>query len=395
MRVGVARSAKVAGTVRSARVSRLLDRHVGRALLRIIGKVRRPRPLPDKPRQVAICVLGALGDTLLASALAEDIRQALPGVRIILVATATNVAMAPLLPTIDAVLLVPLSRPARAIGLLRSADFDLLIDCNQWLRISALYAALAGCSTVGFRTAGQGRHYAFDYAVDHLATRHEIENYRALLEPLSIETQAFPAVRIPKEACRAVASLLRVESPGAPRLGLVVFHPWAGGGNAQLKEWSIGNWIALAEGLQGRGYEVYVTGGPGDVANTDRLVAAAAAQCVTLRSLAGKLTLEQVGALLSRAQVVVTVNTGIMHLAATVDARLVALHGPTNPARWGPLSEHALVIVPEGVPSGYLHLGFEFPKRAVDCMSAIAVATVLEAVLRTLLLDSERTIVAA
>ena len=145
-------------------------------------------------------MLGALGDTLLVSALAGDIRRVLPNVRITLVAAATNQAMRPLLPAVDAVLVIPMSRPDQAIRLLRSADFDLLIGCNQWPRISAVYAAFTGCSAVGFRTVGQGRHLAYDHAVNHPATRHELDNYRALLAPLGIVPLARPAVCIPMAA---------------------------------------------------------------------------------------------------------------------------------------------------------------------------------------------------
>lgn len=390
-------SKEVLGTVRSGWLGRLLDRHIGRMLLWGIGIVRRPRPLPNAPQNIALSVFGALGDALLASALAVDIRRVMPDVRITLVVTATNQAMAPLLPALDAVLVVPVGRLDRAVRLLRDAGFDLMIDCNQWLRISAVHAALVGCFAVGFRTAGQGRHFAYDRAVDHLATRHELDNYRALLVPLGIVPEARPAVRIPTEAHTTVAALLQSDPQGAPGAGMsgagtVVFHPWAGGRNAWLKEWPVEYWVTLADALQSHGFDVCVTGGPGDVANTGRLVSDAAKRRVTIRPVAGTLTLPQVTALLSGARVVVAVNTGIMHLAAAVGAKLVALHGPTNPARWGPVSDNATVLIPENGPSGYLHLGFEFPKQAVECMSTIPVETVLDAVLRMVMLDDRQAV---
>ena len=75
-------------------------------------------------------------------------------------------------------------------------------------------------------------------------------------------------------------------------------------------------------------------------------------------------------------------------MAAAIGVPLVALHGPTNPKRWGPVSSHAINLVPEPVPDdvrvGYLNLGFEFPPDAEDCMKFIPVEKVLDAS-RTLL----------
>lgn len=65
------------------------------ALLWAIGAVRWSRPLPNPPRAIALCVLEALGDTLLTSAPAEDIRRVMPDARITLVAATSNQAMAP------------------------------------------------------------------------------------------------------------------------------------------------------------------------------------------------------------------------------------------------------------------------------------------------------------
>ncbi len=87
--------------------------------------------------------------------------------------------------------------------------------------------------------------------------------------------------------------------------------------------------------------------------------------------------LDELASLLKGAYVVISVDTGIMHLAAAVGARLIALFGPMSPKRWGPLSKTA-VVVQGGVP--YLYLGGELPKIVPDNMGQISVASVLDAI---------------
>jgi len=84
------------------------------------------------------------------------------------------------------------------------------------------------------------------------------------------------------------------------------------------------------------------------------------------------------------ARATVSVNTGIMHMAACCDAPVVGLHGPTNPLRWGPLTARAHNHAPQGMGCGYLNLGFEYPALPPDCMGAIAPEDVIASTLRAL-----------
>jgi heptosyltransferase III len=364
------------GTIRSGSASRALDFHGGRAALRLLGMLRplRPGVMPARPAEIGICVFGAIGDALLSSTLIEDIKLAYPDARVWMIVSPTNAAIIPLLPSCDGTIVLPIRSPFQAVALLRRRCFDLLIDANQWLRFSALYAALSGARfTVGFRTAGQCRHYAYDRTVDHCATEHEVTNYRALLSSIGIPSSAQPSIRIPPDTA---APLIRPP--------YVVIHPWAGGSNAARKEWPEENWVRLGQALKQRGLAVVLTGAPGDCAKADALIRAARLSGIDLISVCGHVHLAGTAKVLKDAEVVVSVNTGVMHIAAALGVKLVALHGPTNPIRWGPLSAIAVNLVPDpvppSVPTCYLNLGFEFPRDAPDCMRFIQLERVLKAV---------------
>jgi hypothetical protein len=64
-------------------------------------------------------------------------------------------------------------------------------------------------------------------------------------------------------------------------------------------------------------------------------------------------------------------------MADALSASLVALHGPTNARRWGPLKATSISLESPMPGAGYLDLGFEFPRRVPDCMTALTFDAVL------------------
>ena len=61
-------------------------------------------------------------------------------------------------------------------------------------------------------------------------------------------------------------------------------------------------------------------------------------------NLAGKTSLTQLAALLERADLLITGDSGPMHMAAAVETPLIAIHGPTDPALSGPVSRRATIL---------------------------------------------------
>jgi ADP-heptose:LPS heptosyltransferase len=268
---------------------------------------------------------------------------------------------------------VPLTRPLRALRAIRSVPVDVMIDIGQWPRWYAVLCALSRSAfTIGFATPGQGRHYAYDAAAPHGREVHEIANFQRLLAPLGV-----PA-RPPAAALKPVAAPPPAIAARAP---YVVVHPWASGFRYLSREWPLPCWTALIARLGARGLAVLVSGGPADQRKSAALVEACGPGAGVI-SIAGELSLPELAAVLRGASAVVAVNTGVMHLAALLDAPLVALHGPTSRRRWGPVGARSVALAPADA-SGceFLHLGFEYPDGPVDCMQRIAVDAVFDAVL--------------
>ena len=102
-----------------------------------------------------------------------------------------------------------------------------------------------------------------------------------------------------------------------------------------------GNWIALGNFLSGRGLDLVVPWGtPSERARSERL-AAALPRCRA----AARAQLDAVARLIGGAELVVGVDTGLMHLAAALGVPLVAIFAGSKPSLTGPVGSGPLAAV--------------------------------------------------
>jgi heptosyltransferase III len=361
---------------------RKLDYWFGVPLLGLASIFRSKKAKPEHFQSIGICIFAAIGDALLASALIADIKKAYPDSKITIFATKANSGIFSLISGFDELVAVPITSPLAALKCMRAHPVDVLIDSSQWPRIGALLAAISRAKyTIGFKTEGQSRHFAYDCCVEHSPKQHELDNFRALLTPLGISPNSMPPINLSK---LNGVNCSNIKHP------YVVLHPWASGTHFELREWPIESWLELSKRLLGSGYGVVISGGPGDIDRTNTLISLIQklehAAPENLLSLAGKADLLTTAAYLNGAAGVVSVNTGTMHLAALLGRPLAALHGPTNPDRWGPIypdgknEQNSLILGPGAKEGGaYLNLGFEYPNNLTYLMDQISVDAVVAA----------------
>jgi heptosyltransferase III len=354
---------------RGDRRLRLLDRTVGVGILTAAGAVRRRRRRPEPVRRIGLMKSTGIGDMILLSGVVQDVAAAFPQAQTILFAGRDNRDVARLLGGVEVVAL-PMGEPWKAVRRLRSRHLDVLVDFGQWTRVEALCALFSGARyTLGFETPGQRRHCCYDETVLHSDDVHELENYRRLAARLGVESRSLPSLS-PNGAA--------VEVPSGR---FVVFHLWPGGYRSELKEWPLPSWRELARRLAERGYSILLTGSGADAARTEEFARSCDGVAGRIESVAGRYRLSELVDLLHRSSCVVSVNTGVMHLAAAAGAPTVALNGPTSEARWGPVGARAVSVNSELPGCGYLNLGFEYDGRRTDCMCGISVDRVADTVL--------------
>ena len=358
---------------RGSSLLKAVDFYAGIPLLFFISKFRRKKVLPDQPTKIGIMVLSAIGDSILSSSLLPSIKVKYPAVEIIVFCTASNSGVFKVLKGWDQIVVLPIMNPLKSYKLIHKNSVDVLIDTSQWPRLPAIYSAMSNSFTVGFKTDGQFRHYAYDLFARHSSEHHEINNFYNLLNPIHINENSIPIINY-----QALDDLSMADFP---EHNFLIFHPWAGGTQCQMREWPSDNWVELGRLLISLGYKVLITGGSDDIEKTEKLI-----ECIgdniSVTSAAGKYNLMQTAKLIKLSRGVVSVNTGIMHLASALDVPLVALHGPTNVKRWGPIGSKSKVVAVSSENGGqFLNLGFEYSKSAKYIMDKISVREVFNSLI--------------
>ena len=267
----------------------------------------------------------------------------------------------------------------RTLRELRAARYDVALDF-QGLWKSAAWARLTGAP----RVVGWGRRSRRepDSAVllKEAATRtghgHVIDKNLELLRALGIEavgTREFP---LPYSE----PAVARVDAGLAGRTEFAVLNP---GGGWASKLWPAERFGELARGLAGLGLRSLVSYGPGEEGLAEQVVAASGGAAE--RSF--PTTLVDFIELARRARLVVAADTGPLHLACAVGTPVVALFGPTDPARNGPFAREDVVVRqrPACAPCYSRTCA-----RHAGIMAGITAAEVLAAATRRLAVTRER-----
>ena len=350
-----------------------LDKWLGCPVLYLLGKFHRQKNCPETYQKIALIKTAAVGDTIILSAMVAEIKRAVPQADITVICSKNNAAMVRTLPDIYKIEVFAMKSPCQSLKRIKAlGHYDLVLDFGPWPRINGLIAwQLSADYKVGFYRPDTHRHYIYDAKVEHSDSLHEIENYRNILRGAGIEPVGlFPDLRTKQR--------IRKDK-------YVVFHLFPGGAMDLQRRWINGRWLELAQKIHKKyGTTILLSGGPADSEEAAQICAKLTGQGIPAENIAGKYSLADMASVLQYAQLVVSVNTGIMHYAAAVGVPLVAIHGATSEVRWGPLSNNSIVVKSSPACQPCISLGFESNCTSPICMEKVTVNMVMTAIKKVL-----------
>lgn len=381
---------------RRYQVALAVDRFAGALLcalllaLRPLLRRRDPGSGDARVEKILIVKMWGIGSIVLASPLFDEIRRVHPGARIDFMTLEENQPILGLYPQVDRPLLLDLSagiasfllQTGRVLWRIRRERYDLLLDLEFFTRFTAAFSLLAGARrSHGFSAKGSFRGRLHDVEIPFNAYKHVTANFLALLRglpferPLDVDVDA-PG-RLPRlepdpahwQRCR---SELVAEPAFREDRPTVVVNPNAGD-MALERRWPAEQTVDLLDALAADGRcNVVVSGSPGEKDYVDSLLASCRL-ADRIVNLAGRVTLAEFTALLGRARVLVSNDSGPLHLGAAAGVSTVALFGPETPVLYGPLrsserQQHAVHY--RGLPCSPCM--FVHNNKVVDCWFAHA-----------------------
>ena len=314
---------------------------------------RRGRP-PPRADRILVIRLGALGDVVRTLPAVAALRAAYPGAHLAWLVEPGAAGVVQAAQLVDETLIFPRQRLVEALeagdGLsvvrmlrdfvvtLRRRRFEIVLDFHGLLK-SGLFARLTGAPLrVGFDAAEarEGAHLFVNRRVGLPARR--LSRFRrnaALVETLVPRPQwpSKPLLRPTDLAVARLAARLRVS--GRDRVsGFVLIHPGASRG-ARHKRYPVSGWARLCQALAEDGFEVWLAAGAAREERrlADRILRAtrgAVIQAPETRSF------DDLLALVTRAAVFVSGDTGPLHAASLAGVPVVQLMGPTDPVQNAP-----------------------------------------------------------
>ncbi len=289
--------------------------------------------------KILIVRLSAIGDVVMASPLIRSLRDKYPEAHIAWLAQAEAVSLLAANPRLDEIIVWPrgewqrlwrerrywlLLKAVRAFRReLRARGFDLVLDIQGLLK-SGLLAWMTGAAERVGLGSREGSARLMTRVVDKPRGDKRIgSEYRRMAEALGLESEPFEMeVALSAEDERfADGFIVEHDLPS----GYAVICPFT---TRPQKHWIETRWSEWAARLRaGQGLPVVMLGGPGDREAAGRI----AADNPALIDAVGQTSLPQAAGLISRARLLVGVDTGLMHMGIAFAVPTIALFGSTCP----------------------------------------------------------------
>jgi heptosyltransferase-1 len=317
--------------------------------------------------KILLVRLGALGDVVHAIPAAAALRKAFPDARIDWLVERTHREIVDLVTVIDRAIVLEaptLKGWTLAVRELRQTPYDVAIDLQGLMKSAVLARASGAKRIIGFSIWHLREKTARPFYSETVEAEggHVIRKNLRLLRAVGVDEQeiAFPLATPPSAALDRIR-----ETVGDRRFALI--NPGAAWPN---KRWPIERFGEVASFLRDVcGMTPIVLWGPAEDGFARAVTAASSGAAV----LAPPTTITDLVAVARAAAIVVSGDTGPLHIAAAVGTPTVGLFGPTDPARNGPFAPGDVAV------SRYDHCACHYDRRCHHdrwCLADVTVAEV-------------------
>jgi len=323
-----------------ARLEWLIDKSVGSFLCFVLGSINKIRPKRKGvnsiiiPKNILIIKLWALGESVLTLPMIKGIRQKYPDSKITVIARKQNKAVYENIPFIDNIIEFEPKNFLRLFCLF--SKFDLSFDCEPYLKLSGLVSWFCAKQRVGF--SHTIRSWLYTNTVDFNDKQNEVLTYMdmARIAGVNYVPEQLEKLVYSPENKKKVDSLLKEANISESDfiVGLCV----GSGGSSKQRMWPSEYFAQLADKLiEEKNAKIIFVGAP----NESELITVVRSKMKHASfSTAGKTNIRDLFYLAECCKLVVSNDTGPMHVAAAQGAKTIGLFGPNLSVRFGPFGKN-------------------------------------------------------
>ena len=296
----------------------------------------------DNINKILVVNLAFIGDVILSTPVIRALKEKYPQSSISMLTIPLTAPIAQLNPYIDKVLIYDkkgdhkgLLGGWKVVTAIKKEKFDMAICMNFAVR-GAMLTWLAGIKyRIGY-DAQHGKIFLTDaIKASRAVIQHETLNHMMVLQSLG---------------CKAINDKIEIEIPeyiinktiskinfNKSKKNLIIC-PY---GSYNKKNLEIKKYSKIIQALSDK-FDIYIIGGKKEESSLNLLAEKAGVN--KERVLAGTLSLQEIAALIKISDVLLSVDTGPLHISQGVNTPVVALFGPTDPKIWGPRNSNDKII---------------------------------------------------
>ena len=261
------------------------------------------------------------------------------------------------------------------IKVLRDTRYDMILDFQALLKSGILIALAKGQRKIGFGKGLEHMEHSYIFLNERIPAVnmeiHALTRGMMLLNAIGIHTNEVEyKLPVSNDDCEKVDELMKRHGINGVK-SLIAINPVA---KWESKLWPKERFARLADMIIDE-YDARIvfTGGSEDRPTIKDVMSAMKRRALNL---AGQTTLKMLAALYEKTALVISTDTGPMHLAAAMGTPVVAIFGPTAPWRTGPYGSGHRVVRADLECSPC----FKRQCETIDCMHQISVGQVFDAV---------------
>ena len=348
-------------------LQRRIDQAIGPLICRALSLFSGTRALSGPPQRILIILLSEMGSLVLGYSMFRRLQEKYPQASIHALVFEKNREILDLLGVIPPERVMTLSDRSlgqlasdsiTAIGTMRRLQFDVVIDCELFARVSSIFAWFSAAPIrVGFHRHTMEGLYRGDFInrpVLYNPYRHISDQFLALVDAIDSKSvpknksdafvdvpKAAPAMRLQEGEQEAMAGRLQADYPAIVGKRLVLLYP--SGGILPIRAWPLENFCRIAKDLVDRKFAVAVIGLPAD----KELAQAAQRSCESplCIDLTGYTkTIRELLVIFHMAALLITNDGGPGQFAAMTPIRSILFFGPESPLLYGPNDPKARVF---------------------------------------------------